>query len=144
MPSQVERAQLNFRRTLADAFTFVRSREANRAIATVTVEQLAVEQIARNGETDLSQANTNNQEYDPTAAVPASTDPINTVSFVSGSDINLPSKVDRIRALRDQLVQSLRVVRSIDPELLIDDLQQAVENDDPITTAQQFEQRSTE
>ena len=49
------------REVLSDAYAFIRSAEANAALATVTLDELIGDQINRNGDTDRSNA----AQYNP-------------------------------------------------------------------------------
>lgn len=101
---------------LSDTFSFVRGMEANKGIAAVSMNQLIREQILRNG-TTLDAASS---QYDPylidfakvSEASKLAVDPINPVS---GSDMNQPTKCDRIRAIQTQLETTIEEVKRTDP-----------------------------
>ena len=85
---------------VSDAYAFIRSEEANAAIATVTIEQLMVDQISRNGDSERSnKAQYDPYSYDPSKKEPASEEPTKRANFPSGSDTGRPTKLDRVLAI---------------------------------------------
>ena len=113
---------------IGDAFTFIRSTEANQSLATVSLDDLIQGQIARNGTTQQSQAGRYNPySYDPTKAAPAGTSaqtkaPQLLGNYASGTDTNRPTKMDRVTALVNNIravvkaIQSMPVVEVAPPE----------------------------
>lgn len=115
------------RAVIGDAITFVRSAEINQALSSVTIEDLMAEQIARNGESKKSEE----RKYDPYgfvagkpqdasndfASVSKSSPPGN---FVSGTNIDNPTKIDRLMAIKNQIEGTVEAMRSYDPKELAD------------------------
>lgn len=104
------------RDVIADAYSFVRSMEANAAFATVTIEELMGDQIKRNGETSRS----NSSQYDPYSYdakknKPASSEPSKRVNFLGGSDTYRPTKIDRILAIQNNLSAVIDQVKTLEP-----------------------------
>ncbi len=104
------KSQRQLLRVLADTQAFVLGTQVNRAFATVTPENLIAEAIARNGDTDLS----NSTQYDPYAVdffseeapedPPAGSQALSaSVRSVSGTDVNRPTKMDQLLALKTAL-----------------------------------------
>lgn len=127
---------------LSDIFTFVRSQEANKAISSVSVEDLIQEQIKRNGEEALS----NEIQYDPYAfdlskPPPKSQQPFARANFLSGSDVNLPTKMDRLLAMENVVADLVKQVEKIDPDDIRDPVAEADLAGDTITNAEEFEVR---
>lgn len=94
--------QRRFRQVLSDAFAFVRGVEANKAIASITLDQLIEDQIARNGESVAS----NNSRYDPytydpNQQTPASEERSEPVNYAGGSDTGAPTKLEKLSALKE-------------------------------------------
>lgn len=137
-----QQAQRRIRETIGSVYAFVRSREANRALASVTFEQLIAEQIARNGETESLNKNATSDSATPEGTQPATQTPINTTNFVSGTDINIPSKIEQLDALQSELEGLVEVIKQLDPDELRDPVQEDEESSDPITTAKLFEETS--
>lgn len=118
MATRVDR---RIRQGLADLFSFVRSREANQAIAAVTHEQLIQEQVARNGETDRSRSSSfDPYGFDPNKVEPAGVQPLSRSNFVSGTDVNLPTKMDQILAMKNVLDSLIRDLKEIPPDQIVD------------------------
>jgi histidinol dehydrogenase len=127
---------------LSDLFVFVRSQEANKAIAAVTAEDLIQEQVKRNGDTALS----NTTKYNPYAfdfskPPPQSQQPLDRANFLSGSDINLPTKMDRLVAIENEMDKLIQDVKNIPPDALRDFQEESDMAADSITTAAEFEER---
>lgn len=135
-----EQIQRQIRRGIADAFSFVRSQEANRRIQSVTFNQLLAEQLQRNGETErLGKAINNPYSYDPETAEPASAIPVSRANFVGGTDTGNMTKLDRVVYLRNAISDLVDTVKSIDPEEIVaPDLTDTPEEGD-ITTNDPFE-----
>ena len=92
------------RDVINDAFAFIRSYEANQAFATVTIEQLMNDQIARNGESgDSYSAKYDPYTYDPAKTQPASQTPTGLSNNLSGSDTERPTRYDRITAIMNNI-----------------------------------------
>lgn len=108
------------RAVLSDAYAFVRSREANAALATVTLESLMGDQIKTNGESGESLgAQYNPYSYDPEEEAPASTVAPRT-NFLGGSPIGtednpIPTKMDRVLAIQSELTSVIEDVKKIPP-----------------------------
>jgi hypothetical protein len=136
--------QRKIRQTLSDLFTFVRSQEVNRAIAAVTQEQLIEEQILRNGESSLSsRSQFNPYSYNPDEAQPASEQSLKRANFAGGSDVNLPTKMDRLVALKNELDDLVEEIKNIPPsEISAPDITDS-SDEDLLLTAEQLEQLST-
>ena len=101
------RTQRQILSALGDMYTFVQSSEVNRSVAAVTFEQLLKEQINRNGDSERSNGSTYDPySFDPDNTEPATQQPINRANFLSGSDTNQPTKLDRVLAIQNN-VQSL-------------------------------------
>lgn len=102
------------RSAIADAYTFVRSEELNRAISTVTIEQLMADHVARLTGSETSRSNPfNPYAFDPEKVSPATSEPIRQVNSLSGSDTGLPSKRDRVLALQTQLGAVIDQVKAL-------------------------------
>jgi hypothetical protein len=122
------KVQREIRRTLADMYTAVRSGEANRAIQAVTITQLLQEQVLRNGDTDASNARQfTPYSFDPDAVVPASQQPLGRANFLSGTDTNNPTKLDRVLALKNIISDLVDQVK----ELPVEDVSATELGDDP-------------
>lgn len=101
MTTQIQRT---IRKALSDVFTFVRSQEANKSIQAVTFAQLISEQIDRNGDTDRSNAaQYNPYSFEPGALEPATSRPLTRANYLSGTDTNNPTKLDRVLAIQNTL-----------------------------------------
>lgn len=112
MTTSDSRSRRQLLRVLADTQAFVLGTQINRAFATITPENLIAEAIARNGDTDLS----NQTQFDPYAVdffseeapadPPAGSQALSaSVRSVSGTDVNRPTKMDRLLALKTALTQ---------------------------------------
>ena len=106
------------REVIGDAFTFLRSYEANQAFATITLENLITDQIARNGDT----ARSNAAQYDPYSCNPAveeaaSGAPAERANQLGGADTKRPTKLDRVLAVMNSIQA---VVTTIQTSLSID------------------------
>lgn len=102
------------RRIIGDLFTFVRSQEANQAVQAVTIEQLLQAQIKRNGDQESSNARQYNPySHTPGEEQPASDQPLARANFLGGSDVTLPTKLDRVLALRNEVKDLVKTVKAI-------------------------------
>jgi hypothetical protein len=120
------------REVLSDAYSFIRSAEANKAIATVTLEDLMGDQIKRNGETDLSNASQfNPYSYDVKEDVPAGGEPEERANFIGGADISVvtidgekvqsrPTKLDSILAIQAEIESVIEEVKAATPVRVAD------------------------
>jgi len=111
-----ESSERRLRAVIGDAFAFIRSQEANAALATVTLEQLMNDQIARNGDSDSSNA----AQYDPytfdhSKETPASSEPAERANFLGGSDTERPTKFDRVNALVEAIEAVVEDIKAKDP-----------------------------
>jgi len=98
---------------VGDAFTFIRSMEANAALATVTFDQLVADQISRNGETTGSNAKQYDPySYNPEKSTPAGEAPNKPANFLGGSDTNQPTKLDRVLAITNSIVQIVQEIKT--------------------------------
>lgn len=136
MPSEEQQKKLRaMRRVIADAFTFVRSQEANQAIATVTLDQLMAEQIARDGESDGSQQSTfapysfdtSSESEEEASTDAAAIGP----AFVTGATIDSASKLDRLEAIKNSLSDAIKNLKEISPEDVAE-LEEYSEEDGPL------------
>ena len=101
------------RETISDAYAFIRSMEANQALATVTLEQMMEDQIKRNGESRES----NSQQYDPTTYdptknVPETQVPEERANFLGGSDTSRPTKLDRVLAIVNAISAVVKEIKA--------------------------------
>lgn len=125
-----------FTRIIADAYAFVQSQEANKAISAVTYEQLVSEQISRNGDPLDSRTNANTPySFDPTETIAASDDGLGRANFIGGSDIRQGTRLDRLTQLRRELDGAIDQIQEIDPSAFYDSTRRAKTAEDPITTA---------
>lgn len=132
--------QRQIRRGLADAFAFVRSSEANRRIQAVTFNQLLAEQLQRNGETErLNKASNNPYSYDPEANEPASTIPLARANFLSGTDTNNMTKLDRVVFIKNAIGDLVETVKGYDQEELVQPNLGAASEDLFVNTNDPFE-----
>lgn len=105
-------ATRQFRAVIADAYSFIRSAEANQAIATVTLEQLIGDVINKNGESGDSNAEQfNPYVYDAEEKAPAGTKPEERANFLGGTDTGAPSRLDRILAIQQELSDTIRTIK---------------------------------
>ena len=101
------------RAIVSDAFAFVRSEEANKAFATVTIEDLMEDQIKRNGESDKSNsAQYNPYSYDANSALPDGIEPGARANYVGGSDTQRPTKRDRVLAIQAEIGEIVEKVKA--------------------------------
>lgn len=106
--------QREIRRALADMYTFVRSQEVNKAVQAVTMNQLMQEQISRNGDSDRSNAaQFNPYSFDPDRVEPATQRPLSRANFLSGTDTNNPTKLDRVLAIQNSIADLVTYVKSL-------------------------------
>jgi hypothetical protein len=104
------------RDAVADAFTFIRSQELNQAIATVTIEQLMGDQIARNGESERSNAaQYDPYSYNPKAKEDAANQEVLRANFLGGSDTDRPTKLDRVLAITNSLKDVIKEIKEQEP-----------------------------
>jgi len=97
---------------ISDAFAFVRSAEANAALATVTLEELINDQILRNGETEKSASNKfTPYSYDSGKETPAGVSAPR-VNLASGVDTSRPTKIDFITAVQNELSAVIEEVKA--------------------------------
>jgi hypothetical protein len=100
---------------IGDAYAFVRSKEANAALATVTLDDLIGDQIRRTGETKESNGNQfTPYSYDESKATPAGKEAPR-ANFPSGSDTNRPTKLDFILAIQSEVSAVIQEVRASPP-----------------------------
>lgn len=125
--SSVDSYLRNVRAVIADAYTFVRSAESNQALDTVTLENLISDQIKRNGESALSNANQYNPYgYDPNNPPPPGQTPAR-ANFAGGSDTSRPTKIDAITAIKNEVSATVQSIKD-NPELWqVDDYIEAAE-----------------
>lgn len=127
--SENKKKQLKAMRLLiSDAFSFVRSQESNKALASVTLDQLMAEQIARNGESSESQESVYNPyDYVPKAEaeVPSSTSSSKvSPAFTTGISAQrsedgtylAPSKLDRLEAIKATLNEAINTYAELEQE----------------------------
>lgn len=101
---------------VSDAFAFIRSTETNQAFSTVTLEQLINDQIARNGESDTSNAAQFDVfSYTPSDTPPAGEEATERANFVGGSDTNRPTKLDRVNALVNEINAVAAEIQALEP-----------------------------
>jgi hypothetical protein len=113
--NQEPKKYLQLRAIISDAYAFVRSVEANQAFATVTIEALIDDQIKRNGEsTDSNAAQFNPYSYDPNEQSPAGLEPNEPANFLGGTDTGLPSKLDWLTAIENELGNAIEQIK-VDP-----------------------------
>jgi len=104
------------RAAVSDAFAFIRSAEANAAIATVTLEQLMGDQIERNGESERSNAAKYDPfSYDPDADEAAGDEPIKRATLPSGVDTQRPTKFDQVYSIVQTLSDVITEVKALEP-----------------------------
>lgn len=104
------------REVLSDAYTFIRSAESNRALATVTLEELMGDQIKRNGDSDSSNSSQYNPySYEPDKNKPASEEPEKRANFLGGSDTGRPTKLDMLLAIKNELEAVVKEVKNSQP-----------------------------
>jgi len=104
------------REVVNDAFAFIRSAEANQALATVSLDELLDEQIRRDGESQPSNGNQfNPYGYDPTEPQPATEEPAERANFLGAADGNRPSRLDRITAIQNELTAVIDEIKNMDP-----------------------------
>lgn len=118
----------NVKELLSDAMTFVRSAEANQALAAVTLEELIGDQIARNGDTaSANKSQFNPYAYDPNKTQTASDEPNEVANFVGASDTGGPTKLERVLALQNELVSVVTELKKLDPAEVADPEEYAAE-----------------
>jgi len=104
------------RAAVADAFSFIRSAEANAAMATVTLEQLMGDQIERNGESERSnKAKFDPYSYNPEQDEEAGKEPIKRATLPSGVDTQRPTKLDRVLAIVNTLDGVIEEIKALKP-----------------------------
>jgi hypothetical protein len=114
--NQAPSASKRLREVIGDAFTFLRSYEANQAFATVTLEGLITDQIARNGDTARSNAaQYDPYSYNPTVDETASGTPIGRANYLGGSDTKRPTKLDRVLAVMNSIQAVVTEIQTTQP-----------------------------
>jgi hypothetical protein len=106
------------RAAVSDAFAFVRSVEANKAIATVTLEDLIGEAIVRYGESDSSNAaQYNPYSFDPAKSEesPAGEKASERANFIGGFPLDRPNRLDQLLALEAELGAVIEEIKSMEP-----------------------------
>jgi hypothetical protein len=109
------------RNVIADAFTAVRSAEANKALATVSLEQLIGDQIIRNGESAESNGSQfNPYDYDSSGDSPASREPAERANFLGVANIGVednrpPTKLDFVLAIKNEIEDVIKQVKDLPP-----------------------------
>lgn len=103
------------RALLADSFRFVQSAEANRALASVTLDDLIVDQIARNGDSDSA----NSSQYSPYAITESeetpATEDLPRVDYIIGVAGDSATKMDRLMAIKNSLSAMVEELKKIPP-----------------------------
>lgn len=118
----------NVKALLADAMTFVRSAEANQALASVTLEQLMGDQITRNGDTaGANKSQYNPYSYDPDKVPVASEEPKTVANYLGVSDTGGPTKLERVLAIQNELASTITELKKIDPAEVADPQEYAAE-----------------
>jgi len=129
---QEESTSRRVREVISDAYAFIVSAEANKAIATVTLEDLMGDQIKRNGESDLSNASQYNPyAYDVSKDAPAGDEPEERANYLGGADTTVvdvdgtevqsrPTKLDRILAIKAELEGVIEEVKAATPVQVAD------------------------
>ena len=111
------RIDRKLREVLADAYTFVRSAEANQAFATVTIEQLMEDQIKRNGESEgANKSQFDPYSYDPSKPASIGQEPQTRANFIGGADTTRAAKRDFILAIKNELTSVIKSIKEIPPE----------------------------
>lgn len=111
-PSPIE----TLRRVVGDAYAAIRSAEANKALATVSLEQLIGDQILRNGDSDRSNASQfDPYTLDPNKDQPASEENIVRANTPSGADTGRPTKLDRVLAIVNQFEAVVSQIKELSP-----------------------------
>lgn len=106
---------------IADAYSFVRSEEANAALAAVTLEQLIGDQILRNGESERSnKAQYDPYSYDPKKKEAASSEPTKRANFPGGSDTDRPTKLDRVLAIVNNVKDVVSHIKQMEVDEVVD------------------------
>ena len=104
------------RDVLSDAYSFIRSAETNKAFSTVSIELLMDEQIQRNGESGESGASQYNPySYNPDKVTPAGNTPVKLVNPLSGTLSTVPTKLDRITAIANEMQATIKEIKAVDP-----------------------------
>ena len=110
-PTTAKRLRL----VVADAFSFIRSVEANQALAYVSLDELIQTQIERNGDTERSNAS----QYDPYNSIdetaPAGQKPAERANFLGVADTQRPTKLDRIIAIQIEISSVIEEVKKTKP-----------------------------
>jgi hypothetical protein len=102
---------------ISDAFAFVRSAEANAALATVTLEELIGDQIKRNGESVKSNSNQfTPYDYESGKETPAGVEAPR-ANFLGGSDTARPTKIDFILAVQNELSAVIEDIKANPPSV---------------------------
>ena len=110
---------------ISDSFAFVRSAEANAALATVTLEELINDQILRNGETDKSNSNQfTPYNYERGKETPEG-ESAPRANYAGGSDVSRPTKIDWILAVQNELSAVIEEIK--DNPSTVEDYTESVE-----------------
>jgi len=126
------RKQRFLRRTLSDLVFFVRSQEANKAIAAVTFEELMQQHINRNGDSpDGDRGQYNPYSWDPENPQPATSRPFTSGNYAGGADVYQWTKLDRVKALKNEVQAVIAEIRAI-PESQLELFDLADVDGDPI------------
>jgi len=120
------------REVISDAYSFIVSAEANKALASVSLEDLMGDQIKRNGETALSNASQfNPYSFDENGNIPASEEPEERANFLGVVDTSVvkvgeeevqsePTKLDRILAIQGELSSVIQEIKATKPVQVAD------------------------
>lgn len=104
------------RRVVGDAYAAIRSDEANKSLATVSLEQLIGDQIIRNGDSDRSNASKfEPYSLDPSKEVPASNENTVRANTASVTDTGRPTKLDRVLAIVNQFEATVEKIKELTP-----------------------------
>lgn len=107
-------AEKKLRDVVADAYSFIRGAEANQAFATVTLDTLIGEQIKRNGESSRSNsAQYDPYSYDPAKPGPSGLAPATRANFLGASDTEGPTKLDRVLAIQNNIVDTITQIKGL-------------------------------
>jgi polyhydroxyalkanoate synthesis regulator protein len=126
-----ETTSRQIREVIADAYAFIQGAEANKAIATVTLEDLMEDQIKRNGESAKSNASQYNPYSYDSADEPAGEEPETRANFAGGADVSVvtvdgeevqsrPTKLDRVLAIQAELSSVIELVKTAEPTQVVD------------------------
>lgn len=85
----------HFRRIVGDAFAFVRSAEANKALSGVTLDSILSEVIARSGDEAVDSGVVGN--------------------YLTGTDASSPTKISRIQKIKNDISETVESMKEYDP-----------------------------